>query len=69
MSGMSGMIRTGDEGQRYEIRARRRDNGEVEVVGWANIEPEWLVDAAKDWSSYAGAWSVDRQPDESKAST
>jgi len=51
---------TGDQGQRYEIRAIQ--SGEEVVIGWCERRPEKLVEAAKAHPACSDAWHVDRKP-------
>jgi len=54
-------LETGDQGQCYEIRGRRREGGTIDVIGWTDNDPQGLVDATKAWPRYVDAWFVDRR--------
>lgn len=52
--------KTGDHGQRYEIRCRTKD-GEELVVGWTDNDPQHMLRAATLAPFVERAWVVDRR--------
>lgn len=56
-----GQIRTGDEGQRYEVHGILED-GTDEIMGWTNHEDGGgLFKSAKLWPRYKDAYILDRK--------
>lgn len=53
--------REGDEGQRYEVQAQRRDGENWDVIGWTNDETGGsLAEGARLWPRYQDVRVIDR---------
>ncbi len=53
---------TGDRGQRYEVRATRRETGEQIVIGWTPREDGGpIAESARLWPAMRDVVVIDRE--------